>query len=428
MKGWSHVANATFETFRESYPDVPQVLSECCSCNSQRAGYNGDRTIDPCIWEQNSPLQLPYVAGSLGVWTLFDYFGEPGIPNEDVGWPEVSSSFGQFDLAGFPKPHAFWYRTNWLSARNEANLGYADPGLPACDVPVGTARVLGLLDDLNFTAVNSTHTAASIGALANGAKAEMFVNGQTAGALDTQVGEYPETVEPLLWQVVRPIENSDGTFDVLNATLVVYAADGDETARHEVIGRPADAPVLGLVLALDVPSAGTGTGGALVLDGEDTAMLHASLVDTRTQALVSTSEPANVTFEVVSGPGRLRGVGNGDPNDHTLPAGDTVPTFAGNARAFVQVNVDATRAHRDLIGQIDVDGGGRTEVVVGDCAASGLAVPIAVRATAVVGETAMVSEVISIPISCSVDDDGWEAAARATATNGSFTYMEAFAG
>ena len=103
VKGWSHVANSTFETFRESYPDVPQVLSECCSCNSQRAGYNGDRTLDPCIWEQNSPMQLPYVAGSLGVWTLFDYFGEPGIPNEDVGWPEVSSSFGQFDLAGFPK-------------------------------------------------------------------------------------------------------------------------------------------------------------------------------------------------------------------------------------------------------------------------------------------------------------------------------------
>jgi hypothetical protein len=26
--------------------------------------------------DQNSPMELPYVAGSLGVWTLFDYMGE----------------------------------------------------------------------------------------------------------------------------------------------------------------------------------------------------------------------------------------------------------------------------------------------------------------------------------------------------------------
>jgi hypothetical protein len=54
---------------------------------------------------------LPYVAGTLGVWTLFDYIGEPvsyrrkavrgrGAPC----WPQVSSSYGAFDLAGFVKP------------------------------------------------------------------------------------------------------------------------------------------------------------------------------------------------------------------------------------------------------------------------------------------------------------------------------------
>lgn len=109
VKGWSHAANSTFVDFKEQYPDVPQVLSECCSCMSQRTGSAyGDRTIDPCIWEENSPLQIPYVAGSLGVWTLFDYFGEPGYSGQDEGWPEVSSSYGQYDLCGFPKPHAYW--------------------------------------------------------------------------------------------------------------------------------------------------------------------------------------------------------------------------------------------------------------------------------------------------------------------------------
>ena len=43
------------------------------------------------------------------VWTLFDYYGEP-----PVGGPEVSSTYGQYDLCGFPKAAAFWYRTQWL--------------------------------------------------------------------------------------------------------------------------------------------------------------------------------------------------------------------------------------------------------------------------------------------------------------------------
>jgi hypothetical protein len=33
------------------------------------------------------------------VWTLGDYLGEPA----HIGWPQVSSSFGSFDLAGFAK-------------------------------------------------------------------------------------------------------------------------------------------------------------------------------------------------------------------------------------------------------------------------------------------------------------------------------------
>ena len=37
--------------------------------------------------------------------TLFDYLGEPS-----AGWPNVISSYGQYDLAGFPKAQAYWYR------------------------------------------------------------------------------------------------------------------------------------------------------------------------------------------------------------------------------------------------------------------------------------------------------------------------------
>ena len=80
------------------------------------------------------------------VWTLFDYCACPlawsafaacdlhaqlGAPaslcchvadecppltdgEPPVGGPEVSSTYGQYDLCGFPKAAAFWYRVQWL--------------------------------------------------------------------------------------------------------------------------------------------------------------------------------------------------------------------------------------------------------------------------------------------------------------------------
>ena len=61
-----------------------------------------------CSAESNSATNasdgVDWVVGTM-VWTLFDYYGEP-----PVGGPEVSSTYGQYDLCGFPKAAAFWYR------------------------------------------------------------------------------------------------------------------------------------------------------------------------------------------------------------------------------------------------------------------------------------------------------------------------------
>ena len=50
----------------------------------------------------NASDGVDYAVGTM-VWTLFDYYGEP-----PVGGPEVSSTYGQYDLCGFPKAAAFW--------------------------------------------------------------------------------------------------------------------------------------------------------------------------------------------------------------------------------------------------------------------------------------------------------------------------------
>ena len=144
VQGRSHASLDPMEQFHESHPDVPIVLSECCSCQTQRMVMPNvtkfdivtDRTVATCEATENSPGLAPYNLGSLGVWTLFDYFGEP------VGWPTVSSSFGQFDLAGFPKPHAYWYRMAWAKMHSGD-----DSGAPLINAKDFT-RILGLLDNL----------------------------------------------------------------------------------------------------------------------------------------------------------------------------------------------------------------------------------------------------------------------------------------
>jgi hypothetical protein len=56
-----------------------------------------------------------------------------------------------------------------------------------------------------------------------------------------------------------------------NLTAVGLTESGDIAARHEIM--TAGAPVA-VVLSLDVPSAATGTGSSLVLDGHDCALVR----------------------------------------------------------------------------------------------------------------------------------------------------------
>lgn len=69
IQGFSHSPDAKFKTVHASNPKQPLVLSECCSCETQRSPR---KFTDSCMRTENSPLELPFVAGSLGVWTLFD--------------------------------------------------------------------------------------------------------------------------------------------------------------------------------------------------------------------------------------------------------------------------------------------------------------------------------------------------------------------
>lgn len=76
----------------ETLHDNPHTICTQTSFNARCAESN-DAT--------NASDGVNYAVGTM-VWTLFDYYGEP-----PVGGPEVSSTYGQYDLCGFPKAVSF---------------------------------------------------------------------------------------------------------------------------------------------------------------------------------------------------------------------------------------------------------------------------------------------------------------------------------
>lgn len=66
-----------------------------------------------------------------------------------------------------------------------------------------------------------------------------------------------------------------------NATMLALSHQlrGEVLARHSVFAPSSDPSGYKLHLTIDVPSATTGTGGALLLDGRDTALVRCSVID-----------------------------------------------------------------------------------------------------------------------------------------------------
>jgi hypothetical protein len=263
----------------------------------------------------NASDGVDYSSGTF-VWTLFDYYGEP--PSAGL---EVSSTYGQFDLCGFPKAAAMWFRTQWLL--NSVD----DTGPEPPDKPFATAGLHEVYiveswespDHWNETKGNKTKT---IHVYSNAPIVELFHNGQSQGSLpvsrmDTSAGTYAAFEVP--WKAGE-------------LTAFAWAKNGTTfatTTKHT------NKEPHALVLNLDCPSVATGTGEALLLDGQDVALVRATIVDSLGQPVHMSIH--NVTFEVVSGPGTIVGTANGDSKSYQPHTSPWQTAYHGLVRAVVQV-------------------------------------------------------------------------------------------
>ena len=216
-------------------------------------------------------------------------------------------------------------------------------------------------------------------------------------------------------------ESRRGITHPSNATLLARDASGVVVGSHTVLAP--SGPPAALTLTLDAPSPATGTGERLVLDGHDCALVRVSVVD-KAGVLISVS-PVNVTWSVVSGPGRLGGVGAGDPSSHEQPGGTTVATCGGLARAIFIATVDCVSGGRDRVRAVDVEGSeGPTSVLPQDSPCPEDDIVVAADAPG------LPRALLHIPVSGDGSVDGVLAVARASAGGGggAVAYLGDFVG
>lgn len=153
---------------------------------------------------------------------------------------------------------------------------------------------------------------------------EVFLNGVSRGTSPCPNGGFASGFNISKWEPGN-----------LTAVGKLYPR-GTPLASHTIV--TAGEPVA-VVLSLDVPSASTGTGSRLLLDGHDTALVRATVVDAAGLTVADASD--SVSFSITSGPGRISGVHNGDAKSHEPQAALTRKAYHGLVRAAVRVTHDA---------------------------------------------------------------------------------------
>jgi len=297
----------TYEIYHKHHPFRPFMGGESASCTSDRGYYgprnasaahvNGDAAPACAAAAWGAAASTEWASGSVA-WTGHDYKGEPGFA--EPAWPDIGSHYGVFDIAGFDKDRADYYRSWWL--------------------PAGGSFVRASPRD--WTAPVALGAPVHVFVFTGAASAEAYVNGvSVAGRKAVPAWGYAD---------FGAVPFAPG-----NLTAVAYDGHGAVVAVDSVL---AAGPPAALQLSLE-----DANGRPYAADGRDVALVRCAVVDAAGRVVPGASN--KVTF-AVSGPGAVYGVGNGDPANLTpdkvgqkdLPYGGVwaIPAFMGLVRAIVQ--------------------------------------------------------------------------------------------
>ncbi len=270
VRGWNYHVGDKMDKYHAAHPTQPEVGTEQGSTVSTRGIYTNDTTRGyVSAYDTNAPswantaerwwsyfAARPWLSGGF-VWTGFDYRGEP----TPYSWPCINSHFGILDTCGFPKDNFYYYQSWWT-----------------------TNTVLHLLPHWNWPGREGQEV--DVRALSNCEEVELFLNGQSLGK------QAMKKNSELKWLV----KYAPGVLSAkgFNGGRVV-----SET-KIETTGEPAAVQL-------------TPNRPALAADGKDVSVITVSVTDSQGRVVPVASN--TIHFEL-DGPGKILGVGNGDPSSH----------------------------------------------------------------------------------------------------------------
>lgn len=278
------------DAFHQKFPHQPTVSTEISSAVGDRGIYRNDPVRGYVSgYDANKPKwgelaeewwsfydSRPYLSGGF-VWTGFDYRGEP----TPYAWPDISSHFGQVDTCGFPKDAYFYYKAWW--GREPALHLFPHWSWPGRDGQPIDVWVYSNLDSV-----------------------ELFLNGKSLGSKAIQKNSH------VAWKVPY----APGSIEARGAKggKVVL------TERRETTG-----PAAAVLLHPDRTK--------ISADGMDVSVVRVEITDAKSR-IVPTAD--NLFVFTVDGPGRIIGVGNGDPACHEPDKASRRSAFNGLCMAIVQ--------------------------------------------------------------------------------------------
>lgn len=271
VRGWNyHIGKDNMDAYHAAHPNQPNVGTEQGSTVSTRgiyandkergyvSAYDDNKTDWSNLAEEWWPFfaERPWLSGGF-IWTGFDYRGEP----TPYGWPCINSHFGILDTCGFPKDNFYYYKSWWTDEQVIRVLPHWNwPGREGEEIDV---RVLSNCEEI-----------------------ELSLNGKSLGRQTMKKNSH------LRWKVkYEPGE-----------LIAIGFKGGKAVGRTKVITTSEPAKI---VLRPDRP--------IINADGEDISIITVGAMDANDRVVqVATNL---VQFEL-EGPGRILGVGNGDPSCH----------------------------------------------------------------------------------------------------------------
>jgi len=268
VMGYNYIVQGNIDEHHKNFPWQSGIGTEESNTIGTRGVYTDDKENGRMAASNRMPENVgtesgwkfyaarPFLAG-LFYWTGFDYRGEAN----PLVWPAVNSQYGILDLCGFPKD-IFYYLKSWW----------------------GKEPVMHIMPHWNWKGSEGKTIKVTI--YSNADEVQLLLNGKSLGKKAMEKNGHLE------WNVTyQP------------GTLIAKGFVKGKMIVSEQVATT-DKPTQ-LALAADRLQ--------LIADGEDVAVITVQINDKKNR-LVPTANN-EVTF-TLSGPGKIIGVGNGDPASH----------------------------------------------------------------------------------------------------------------